>query len=82
MQSFSSTKENGHDEDVVLERKPIAIKFKCKLICTKRKLTANFTGFTVVLNICSEKYVFNFKCKVGAQLRRSHVLKEVQTVRV
>ena len=45
MQSFLSIKENGHDEDAVLERKPIATKFKCKLICTKRKLTANFTCF-------------------------------------
>ncbi len=79
---FSSIKENGHDEDVVLERKPIAMKFKCKLICTKQKLTANFTGFTVLLNICGEKYVFNFNCKVVAQLRCSDVPKEVQTVRL
>ena len=82
MQSFSSTKENGHDEDVVLERKPIAIKFKCKLICTKRKLTANFTGFTVVLDIYNENYVSKFKCKVGAKCSRFHLLKKMDMMRM
>ena len=33
------------------------------------------------LNICNENYVFKFKCEVGAQLNRSHALKEVQMMR-
>ena len=82
MQSFLSAKENGHDEDVVLERKPIAIKFKCKLIYTKRKFTANFTGFTVVLDVYNEDYVSKFKCKVCATCSRFHLLKKMDMMRV
>ena len=33
------------------------------------------------LNICNENHVFKFKCEVGAQLNRSHALKEVQMMR-